>query len=66
VLTFDVLINCIKIAVPDLFKIMLVPIETAHNTVVGIDTVNDNIKKVIPTEALSRSHEHAPLQRIQS
>jgi hypothetical protein len=46
-------IDCIRIAVPAIFKIMLVPSEVAHKTV-GIDTVSDNIKKVIPTTTNTR------------
>ena len=35
--------------VPVIFITILVPSETAHNTL-GADNVNDNIKKTIPTE----------------
>lgn len=53
ILSFVVLINCIKIAVPVKFSTILVPSETAHDTV-GNDTVNDSSKNVIPTETKVR------------
>ncbi len=53
ILSFVVLINYIKIAVPVKFSTVLVPSVTTHNAV-GNNTVNDNSKNVIPTETKVR------------
>lgn len=47
-LSLVVLINSIKSAVPAIFRTILAPSHDAHNGV-GNDTVNDNSKKMMPT-----------------